>query len=125
MQRSKSTLLLTLLAIFGVRQASAVGCELVTSVKNAGAAAAENEVGFIFVPGATVPGQQYAPLVAAILADYPGNAWGAVTRDWDNDFPNPLGMEEAVQACYDLVCSHLIYSLKKSQGYYMPPKYGH
>ena len=96
-----SSLLLTLLAVTGIKQATAVGCELVTSVKNG--ASAENEVGFIFVPGATVPGQQYAPLVAAVLADYPGNAWGAVTRDWDNDFPNPLGMNEAVQACYDLV----------------------
>ena len=103
MHRSKSILAtFTLLALSGVRESEAVGCELVTSVRN-GAAAGENEVGFIFVPGATVPGQQYAPLVAAVLADYPGNAWGAVTRDWDNDFPNPLGMEEAVQACYDLV----------------------
>ena len=76
-------------------------CELVESSTKA--SDASNQVGLIFVPGDTIPGERYIPLVKAILADYPGNAWGAVTRDWGNNFPNPVGMGEAVQACYEQV----------------------
>lgn len=82
------------------------GCELVeTKVTGTGT---DDQIGIIFVPGDTIPGERYAPLVRAILADYPGNAWGAVTRDWANNFPNSVGMSQAVQACYEKVRMQLL-----------------
>ena len=98
------TVILTALVLSAkVHPSEGAGCEIVDSKVTGNGAG--NEIGLIFVPGDTIPGERYIPLVKAILADFPGNAWGAVTRDWANDFPNPVGMTGAVQACYEQVNS--------------------
>ena len=39
----------------------------------------------MFVPGATIPGERYVPLMEAVQALYPGALWVAATTDWNND----------------------------------------
>ena len=39
----------------------------------------------MFVPGATIPGERYLPLMEAVQALYPGALWVAATTDWNND----------------------------------------
>ena len=39
----------------------------------------------MFVPGATIPGERYLPLMEAVQALYPGALWVAATTGWNND----------------------------------------
>ena len=100
---SRLTFVLVLVSL--ARFSSALQCEIVGSRSKS---TDGNEVGLIFVPGNLIPGERYTPMVNAILASYPGNAWGAVTKGWDGEVPSLDAMEEAIQSCIDQVCMKLI-----------------
>lgn len=60
------------------------------------------DFGFIFIPGAQLPGERYIPLVETAQAMLSGGRmWGGVTEGWLGDFPNPIEISGAVQACVD------------------------
>ena len=51
------------------------------------------------IPGATIPGEAYRPLLAAVQAAFPGQVWGCATAGWTNNFPNPLEIKGQVEQC--------------------------
>ena len=57
--------------------------------------------GLIFVPGATIPGENYLPLMEAVQAEYPGSLWVAATTDWAGEMPNPLEIGGQLAGCRD------------------------
>jgi len=59
-----------------------------------------SDLGFIMIPGAQIPGQQYEPLVAEIQKQLPGvRLWTGVTSGWLGNFPNPIEIAGAVDDC--------------------------
>ena len=64
----------------------------------------ENSVcsGLIFVPGATIPGENYLPLMTAVQAHYPGALWVAATTEWTGEMPNPLEVGAQLARCREM-----------------------
>ena len=65
----------------------------------------KNEIqppGLIMVPGATIPGESYVPLMKAVQAAYPGSLWVAATTDWTGGSPNPLEVGGQLAGCRDM-----------------------
>jgi len=60
------------------------------------------QIGLIFVPGATIPGEAYIPLMEAVQTHYPGSLWIAATTDWTNEMPNPLEIGGQLSGCVDM-----------------------
>jgi len=60
------------------------------------------QIGLIFVPGATIPGENYLPLMKAVQANYPGSLWIAATKEWTGEMPNPLEVGGQLQGCKDM-----------------------
>ena len=86
-----------------------VDCQLVTQ----GAKQSEQQIGIIFVPGGTIPGEAYGPQLRAILEAYDGSAWGGLTIGWKDELPNPLDMGDAIQACLDKVFNIIVYDIQE------------
>ena len=59
------------------------------------------EFGLIFIPGAQLLGETYAPLCTRIQELFPGKLWVGLTEEWTTDYPNPLEINEAVHQCLD------------------------
>ena len=51
------------------------------------------------MPGATIPGERYLPLMEAVQAHYPGGLWVAATTEWPNDSPNPVVIGDQMAEC--------------------------
>ena len=51
------------------------------------------------MPGATIPGERYLPLMEAVQAHYPGGLWVAATTEWPNDSPNPIVIGDQMAEC--------------------------
>ena len=74
-----------------------------------------NISGLIFVPGATIAGDAYIPLMESVQAHYPGSLWIAATTEWNGDMPNPLeigGQLSGTVASFiaiSIECDHLYY----------------
>merc|ERR1712012_1174002 len=59
------------------------------------------QIGLIFIPGATIPGDAYLPLMRAVQYHYPGSLWIGATTEWSGDFPNPLEIGSQISECTD------------------------
>ena len=51
------------------------------------------------MPGATIPGENYLPLMTAVQAHYPGSLWVAATTEWAGEMPNPLEIGGQLEGC--------------------------
>jgi len=88
--------LLLLLALFiNFRGNHAASCEVFPPLNPD-----ENEIGFIFVPGAQIGGEFYEPLSRRIQEMFPGNMWFGLTKGWLGSFPNPLEIDGAIKDCF-------------------------
>lgn len=61
-----------------------------------------DDYGFIMIPGAQIPGEGYRPLAQKIQSMFPGNMWLGLTDFFLADFPNPIEISSAINACFEL-----------------------
>ena len=54
------------------------------------------------MPGATIPGENYIPLMEAVQARYPGSLWVTATTQWAGEMPNPLEIGGQLSGCRDM-----------------------
>ena len=57
------------------------------------------QIGLIFVPGATIAGDKYLPLMRAVQSHYPGSLWVGATTGWAGEMPNPLEVGGMLAEC--------------------------
>lgn len=79
------------------RVAFGATCELIAPLDGASGP----EFGFIFTPGAQVPGEKYKLLAEAYQRNFPGRLWVGLTENYFADFPNPLEIGEVINQCRD------------------------
>ena len=58
------------------------------------------EMGMIFIPGAQIKGEAYAPLALKLQSEFPGKLWIGLTEDWWVTMPNPIQIGPAIDACF-------------------------
>jgi len=76
--------------------ADAGGCEVLGPV---GPGDGSTQIGLIFIPGATIPGAAYLPLLEAVQEHYPGSLWVGATSEWGNEMPNPIEIGGQIDKC--------------------------
>ena len=80
------------------RNAEAGGCEVLAPIISGDESP---QIGLIFIPGATIPGAAYLPLLQAVQEHYPGSLWVGATSEWTNEFPNPLEIGGQISTCLE------------------------
>ena len=77
--------------------ASSAKCELsAPPEKESGAP----ELGMIFIPGAQISGELYAPLAEKLQSEFPGKLWVGLTENWWVNMPNPIQIGPMIEACF-------------------------
>jgi len=64
------------------------------------------DIGFVIIPGAQIPGDRYQALGQEIQRQLPGaRVWLGLTTGWLGNFPNPLEISGALDDCLELAFS--------------------
>ena len=90
-----------LLGIFlfsaAIEMAFSIKCELFAPIEGKDEGP---EMGIIFIPGAQIEGQAYAPITKKIQYEFPGRLWIGLTESWWASMPNPIQIGQAIDACF-------------------------
>ena len=82
----KSGISVTILASL-YQNAEAGGCEVLAPIISGDESP---QIGLIFIPGATIPGAAYLPLLQAVQEHYPGSLWVGPQVSGPMSFPTLL-----------------------------------
>ncbi|XP_023342042.1 uncharacterized protein LOC111711823 isoform X2 [Eurytemora carolleeae] len=81
----------------GLISQAASDCSIEPPIKDG-----EDGIGLIFVPGATISGEAYLPILRKIQENYPGSLWIGATTAWLNNFPNPIEIGGQINDCLSI-----------------------
>ena len=87
----------SLLAFFQIPSTFSAKCELFAPPQKESGAP---ELGMIFIPGAQISGELYAPLAEKLQSEFPGKLWVGLTENWWVNMPNPIQIGPMIEACF-------------------------